>query len=229
MRTIFDLAGTLRWLAGFFWIASIITAIVIGFGNSFWSGIVSLLFSWTAVFVGLYQGWAWQEWLSFQFGIAAVALWFAHMIPTAYGIRVLIRPESFNPASTGVGSQWFGFDGRVNRRGFIFRQVLAITVAAVGFWFAYNISGFVGLMFFWPLFIWGFAVYLCAAVRRLHDLGVSGWFALIMWIPGFGQFVLLVLAVLPGLRRVNSYGAIPSDLDVVKVSLGAMMAEETDS
>ncbi len=44
------------------------------------------------------------------------------------------------------------------------------------------------------------------AVRRLHDIGLSGWFFLISIIPYVGMIALLLLLCLPGDAKTNAYG-----------------------
>jgi len=50
---------------------------------------------------------------------------------------------------------------------------------------------------------------LAAAVRRLHDLGKSGWMMFLVLIPVIGHVWLLVLMMLNGQRGENKYGACP--------------------
>ena len=63
------------------------------------------------------------------------------------------------------------------------------------------ISGLLSL----ALFIPGLAV----GVRRLHDVGKSGWFTFIVIIPLFGVIWLLVLACTEGNHGDNQYGPDP--------------------
>lgn len=46
-------------------------------------------------------------------------------------------------------------------------------------------------------------------VRRLHDLGYSGWWYLISFIPYLGGFALLILMCLPSQEGSNKYGPHP--------------------
>lgn len=46
------------------------------------------------------------------------------------------------------------------------------------------------------------------AVRRLHDIGVSGWLVLIVVIP-LGWLVMLVFALVPTQKRENRWGPMP--------------------
>jgi len=49
---------------------------------------------------------------------------------------------------------------------------------------------------------------IAVSVRRLHDIGRSGWWLLIDFVP-FGCFVLLVFLVLDGTPGPNEYGPDP--------------------
>ena len=48
------------------------------------------------------------------------------------------------------------------------------------------------------------------AVRRFHDLGLSGWHTLLLIIPGLNLPGLLLLALLPGVQTANRWGAAAS-------------------
>ena len=52
---------------------------------------------------------------------------------------------------------------------------------------------------------------LCVLVRRLHDLGKSGWWVLIALIPFLGAIVLLVFMVTEGEQLPNQYGEVPTN------------------
>ncbi len=50
---------------------------------------------------------------------------------------------------------------------------------------------------------------LAVTVRRLHDVGHSGWMYLVSFIPLIGPFWILVLTVSEGDRGTNQYGPDP--------------------
>lgn len=50
---------------------------------------------------------------------------------------------------------------------------------------------------------------LAASVRRLHDIGKSGWWLLISFIPFFGGLILLYFYILNGQPHDNQYGKDP--------------------
>ena len=49
-----------------------------------------------------------------------------------------------------------------------------------------------------------------AGVRRLHDVGKSGWWLFISLVPLVGGLVLLYFNVQPGEPEANAYGAPPA-------------------
>lgn len=55
------------------------------------------------------------------------------------------------------------------------------------------------------LFIFIFSVF----VRRLHDLGKSGWLTLLIFIPVVNAILGIILLFKPGNREANQYGPPP--------------------
>ena len=91
-------------------------------------------------------------------------------------------------------------------------------VAVVGMLILTIISAFIidvlanlmGLLTF-GLYIGGFLPLLAVSVRRLHDLGKSGWMMLVMFIPFVGGILLLVWFVSDGEAANNAYGPVPTN------------------
>ncbi|ANP45555.1 DUF805 domain-containing protein [Candidatus Viadribacter manganicus] len=50
-------------------------------------------------------------------------------------------------------------------------------------------------------------------IRRLHDIGLTGWFIFLSLIPYLGSFILLIMSLIPSERRVNKHGPYPKPLD----------------
>lgn len=71
--------------------------------------------------------------------------------------------------------------------------------------------GWVYTLYALVLFIPGLAV----AVRRLHDVGKSGWFLLIGLIPLIGFIWLLVLFLTEGKPGENKWGPNPKEIPLV--------------
>ena len=74
----------------------------------------------------------------------------------------------------------------------------ALGEISMGYGWAYTICG---LVHFLPA--------LSLVVRRLHDVGKSGWFYLIILIPLIGIIWLLVLYCTEGQKEDNKWGANP--------------------
>ena len=66
-----------------------------------------------------------------------------------------------------------------------------------------NVGMIAGLALFFPS--------LCVVVRRLHDLGKSGLWLLIVLIPLLGAIILLVFMVMEGEQLPNQYGEVPTN------------------
>jgi uncharacterized membrane protein YhaH (DUF805 family) len=83
-------------------------------------------------------------------------------------------------------------------------NILGMTIGGLGY-------GFIYLLYNLAVVILGLAV----GVRRLHDVGKSGWFILIVLIPVIGAIWLLVLLCMEGNLGQNKYGTNPKDLELV--------------
>ena len=62
------------------------------------------------------------------------------------------------------------------------------------------------------LYLGCFLPLLAVSVRRLHDLGKSGWLFLVGLIPIVGGILLLVWFVSDGEPYDNEYGAVPTNI-----------------
>ena len=83
---------------------------------------------------------------------------------------------------------------------FIISCVLALIMALIG-----DDSGILGLAYYAAVFIPGTAV----SVRRLHDIGKSGWMFLINLIPIVGAVWFIILAATDSAPGENKYGPNP--------------------
>jgi len=124
---------------------------------------------------------------------------------------------SFMDATKSCLQQYVGFSGRASRSEYWFAY-LSFMVAVVGMLILTIISAFIidvlanlmGLLTF-GLYIGGFLPLLAVSVRRLHDLGKSGWMMLVMFIPFVGGILLLVWFVSDGEAANNAYGPVPTN------------------
>jgi uncharacterized membrane protein YhaH (DUF805 family) len=109
--------------------------------------------------------------------------------------------------------QYATFEGRSRRKEywfFVLFNMLAVIALAIVDDLAGTFSeeaqmGLFSGLYLLAVFIPGLAV----SVRRLHDIGRSGWWVLIGLIPILGSLVLLVLAALDSQPGGNRYGPNP--------------------
>jgi|TARA_B110000908_G_scaffold135210_1_gene159943 uncharacterized membrane protein YhaH (DUF805 family) len=117
-----------------------------------------------------------------------------------------------------VLKQYADFNGRARRKEYwmfvlfntifsilamIFDNVFGIAIEGIGY-------GPIYLLYVLAMMIPSLAV----AVRRLHDVGKSGWMILISLIPIIGGIWLLVLFVTDGNLGENEHGANPKEMTV---------------
>lgn len=108
-----------------------------------------------------------------------------------------------------VLKQYADFNGRARRQEYwmfvLFNIIFSIVAGALdttlGTWGA--IGGLYALAILVPS--------LAVSVRRLHDIGKSGWMLLIALIPVIGVIWLLVLLITDSTPRSNQYGANPKN------------------
>jgi uncharacterized membrane protein YhaH (DUF805 family) len=101
------------------------------------------------------------------------------------------------------------FNGRARRKEywmfFLFNLIFSFVLGFID-----GILGtvFIGTIYGLVVLIPGIAV----TVRRLHDIGRTGWWVLIGLIPLIGLIVLIVFAATDGNKGSNEYGSNPKDL-----------------
>lgn len=106
-----------------------------------------------------------------------------------------------------VLKNYVGFQGRARRKEywmfFLFNFLITILLSTIE-----ALLGLGGIL----SAIYGLAVLLpsiAVSVRRLHDIGRSGWWMLLSIIPVIGLIVLLVFAILDSQPGENKYGPNP--------------------
>lgn len=112
-----------------------------------------------------------------------------------------------------VRDNYANFEGRARRQEYwmfvLFNFIFIIAIALV--------SGVLSSLLDTPGFMLLYIIYVLAvfipslavAVRRLHDVGKSGWFYLISLIPLIGGIWLLILFATEGDKGSNQYGPDP--------------------
>jgi len=136
------------------------------------------------------------------------------------GMPHVARPAnmmSIMDATKSCFQQYVGFSGRASRSEYWFFY-LSFVVAAMGMLVLTVVSAFVldalaGLMGMLTMvtYLGFFLPMLSVTVRRLHDLGKSGWMFLVVLIPIVGGILLLVWFVSDGQPHDNAYGAVPTN------------------
>ena len=117
-----------------------------------------------------------------------------------------------------VMNNYANWDGRASRSEYwwfnLFNLIINIVTdvidSSLGMgMIAYGV-GYVGFIAFLALLLPS----ICVSVRRLHDLGKSGWWLLIAIIPivnFIGIFVIIVFTLMEGEEQPNQYGEVPTN------------------
>lgn len=106
-----------------------------------------------------------------------------------------------------VRDNYANFEGRARRAEYWYFALLNFLILIP----LYVLSMYVS----WGLFLYGiyalatFVPGLAVAVRRLHDIGKSGWYYLVVFIPIAGGIWLLVMLATEGTPGTNEYGPNP--------------------
>jgi len=83
-------------------------------------------------------------------------------------------------------SAMFSFNGRLRRQHFWISWLILFGVSIVTGWLPI-IGGLIGLVLIWPN--------LAISVKRLHDMGKSGWFVVIPYVAMIIGFIMIISAV----------------------------------
>ncbi len=105
--------------------------------------------------------------------------------------------DSFGGAIKSCFNKYVTFQGRANRSEYWF---------FVLFNFICGLVPYVNYVAAIALFLPGLAV----AVRRLHDIGKSGWYYLLCLVPLVGPIILLIWFCQPSQNGDNEYGPNPN-------------------
>lgn len=74
-----------------------------------------------------------------------------------------------------------------------------------------NVPALVYLAYLWSLAV--FIPSLAVSVRRLHDIGRSGWWLLLSLIPLIGAIILIIWHCTDSQPGTNQYGPNPKEMD----------------
>jgi len=120
-------------------------------------------------------------------------------------VTYMLTPTEPPPALAESGIVGLGFRGRFGRRNFMLTGLLTLggSLALALLIFTLGIPGMlIGGLGLLLMFIYGTR----STVFRLHDLGLSGWWTLVTWIPYLGGVAALLLLVVPGEKGSNAWG-----------------------
>lgn len=56
--------------------------------------------------------------------------------------------------------------------------------------------------------------WLAVTVRRVHDIGLSGWFVLLSLIPYIGGLIVFVFTLIPSQKHENRWGPVPAGVPI---------------
>jgi uncharacterized membrane protein YhaH (DUF805 family) len=112
-----------------------------------------------------------------------------------------------------VWKKYANFNGRARRKEYwmfsLFHLLVFLVLELTGF--ALLKSG-IGIAFLVLVFVYAMAAIipsLSVGVRRLHDIGKSGWWMFIGLIPFIGGLILFIFTVLDSDPGMNEYGPNP--------------------
>ena len=121
----------------------------------------------------------------------------------------------------GVTQNYFNFAGRARRKEYwgycLFWTVCLLIIGGIGLFtdmdmggFDSDISGAVTVGLCGTFLLATLLPSLGMIVRRLHDIGLSGWLCLLILIPTIGSLIILVFALIPTQARENQWGPVPA-------------------
>ncbi|WNY26812.1 DUF805 domain-containing protein [Methanolapillus ohkumae] len=121
-----------------------------------------------------------------------------------------------NDENNSIMSKYLTFDGRLNRLPYFLRYIGFIFAICVCAFFttiaettrSTTFGAIVGLFYIFVI-ITGLIIMLFSAIRRLHDLNMSGWWLLIRIIPIIGFVFDLLMFIIDGNTGPNKYGEDP--------------------
>jgi uncharacterized membrane protein YhaH (DUF805 family) len=154
--------------------------------------------------------------------------------PRAAQSRGLIPGGAEHAQSTGLWAYFWrafkvrhvSFSGRARRKEFwgffLFTLIVFFTLFALGFLIDAAIKAVTGNLEFGafgyvPAFVFLLLTVLpwfAVMVRRLHDIGLSGWFVLLYFVPGFNTLGVLVLGLIPSKVGENPWGPVPAGVRI---------------
>lgn len=116
-----------------------------------------------------------------------------------------------------IKNRYADFDGRASRQEFwmfnLFYLLFVIAISLLIIPFGNSETGLNIIFGIIVVYSLGLAIPIWAVtVRRLHDIGLSGWWSLLSFIPYLGTVVLLIMCCMDSKPCSNNYGNNPKGL-----------------
>lgn len=123
----------------------------------------------------------------------------------------------------GLTENYFNFAGRARRKEYwgycLFWTIALLLIGGIGVFVDDAMAnldelpavtvGLCGLFLLATVLPW-----LGLNVRRLHDIGLTGWLVLLVLIPTFGSLIILIFALIPTQGRENQWGSVPTGVRI---------------
>lgn len=110
-----------------------------------------------------------------------------------------------------IKEHYADFNGRARRQEYwmfvLFNAIITVVLGVVDQ--LVGTGGFLGGIYGLAVLVPGIAV----AVRRMHDIGKSGWLLLVALIPVVGWIIVLIWLIKEGDKGDNMFGADPKALE----------------
>lgn len=106
----------------------------------------------------------------------------------------------------------FGIQGRLGRLRYLAWMLVLMAASVMGLGACAMVMGVTligGGLLMTVASAAAFVVLIQIGVRRLHDMGWSGWLMLLNLLPYIGTIFFLLMVLIPGNKGVNQYGAPP--------------------
>jgi uncharacterized membrane protein YhaH (DUF805 family) len=114
--------------------------------------------------------------------------------------------EFFGYFTDPIKNHYVDFNGRERRKVFGFFVLITFIIDII----LLTIGAIIGFQVLYYLFNLAILLpYLAISVRRLHDIGKSGWFALLFLIPIVSLVLLIILLAVDSVKGSNQYGENP--------------------
>lgn len=121
---------------------------------------------------------------------------------------------SFAEAVKSCFNKYADFNGRSPRAEYWYFELFNVAVVMV----LAVLGAIIGKLFMYVYYAYVLAILvpsIAVSIRRMHDIGRSGWWVLISLVPFIGSIWYIVLAALPSQLGPNQYGPNPYGQDTI--------------